>query len=51
MKWYALRTRSRHENKVKVFLEQHSHEVFLPLIEVWSKRKDRKKKIKTPLLP
>jgi|GEM_PF-65732 transcription termination/antitermination protein NusG len=49
--WYAIRTRSRHEQKVKYQLENKSFKVFLPVMEGWSKRKDRKKKILKPLFP
>jgi len=44
-------TRSRHEYKVKTGLIQKNLTTFLPEIESWSKRKDRKKKISTPLFP
>jgi len=47
--WYAIRTKSRHEQKVKEQLENKFFKVFLPMIEAWSKRKDRKKKIMKPL--
>lgn len=49
--WYAIRTKSRHEQKVKSQLENKSFKVFLPMMEGWSKRKDRKKKILKPLFP
>jgi transcription termination/antitermination protein NusG len=51
MPWYAVHTRSRHEYKVKESLQQKTVTTFLPQIEVWSKRKDRKKKILIPLFP
>lgn len=47
--WYAVRTKSRHEQKVKDRLLNKSFKTFLPLMETWSKRKDRKKKILRPL--
>ena len=47
--WYAVRTRSRHEDKVKDRLQEKYTDVFLPKIEVWSRRKDRKKRILIPL--
>ncbi|HOO90513.1 MAG TPA: UpxY family transcription antiterminator [Syntrophales bacterium] len=49
MPWYAVYTKSRFENKVYVGLIQRSVETFLPKIEVWSRRKDRKKKIHIPM--
>ncbi len=51
MPWYAISTRSRHEYKANTGLSQKGLTTFLPEIEVWSKRKDRKKKIFTPLFP
>ena len=41
--WYALRTRSRHEKRVREQLEQRAVEAFLPTISKWSRWKDRKK--------
>jgi transcription antitermination factor NusG len=51
MPWYAVHTKSRHEEKSYIGLVQKSFSVFLPKIEVWSKRKDRKKKIQVPMFP
>jgi transcription termination/antitermination protein NusG len=51
MSWYAVHTRSRHEDKVYIGLMQKSISTFLPKIEVWSQRKDRRKKIMVPLFP
>ena len=51
MAWYVVNTRSRHEYKANSSLSQKSITTFLPEIEVWSKRKDRKKKILVPLFP
>ena len=51
MPWYAVHTRSRHEDKVYTGLVQKSFNTFLPKIEVWSKRKDRRKKIMVPMFP
>lgn len=51
MPWYAIHTRSRHEDKVNIGLAQKSFHTFLPKIEVWSKRKDRRKKITIPMFP
>ncbi|NWG13284.1 MAG: UpxY family transcription antiterminator [Acidobacteria bacterium] len=49
--WYALYTRSRHEKKLLTELADRSIEVFLPMREVLSRWKDRKKKIWLPLFP
>ena len=51
MSWYAVHTKSRHEDKVFTGLVQKSIPSFLPKIEVWSKRKDRRKRIMVPLFP
>lgn len=51
MPWYAVHTKSRHEDKSYTGLVQKSFSVFLPKMEVWSKRKDRKKKIQVPMFP
>jgi transcription antitermination factor NusG len=51
MPWYAVNTRSRHEDKAYTQLVQKSIPAFLPRIEVWSKRKDRRKKIMIPMFP
>jgi transcription antitermination factor NusG len=49
--WYAVRTRSRHEKKVRDQLLHRRIETFLPLCERWSRWKDRKKKVEFPLFP
>ena len=51
MHWYALWTRSRHEQVVREQLERKRIEVFLPTIRKWSRWKDRKKQIDWPLFP
>jgi transcription termination/antitermination protein NusG len=51
MPWYAVHTKSRHEYKALTGLNQKNLKAFLPEMEVWSKRKDRKKKISVPLFP
>lgn len=51
MPWYAVSTKSRHEYKAYTGLSQKNLTTFLPEMEVWSKRKDRKKKITVPLFP
>jgi transcription antitermination factor NusG len=51
MSWYAVHTRSRHEDRACLGLLQKSFHAFLPKLEVWSKRKDRRKKIMIPMFP
>lgn len=51
MPWYAVHTKSRHEYKAHAGLMQKNLTSFLPEMEVWSKRKDRRKKITVPLFP
>lgn len=50
-RWFALWTRSRHEQVVRDQLEQKRIEVFLPTVTRWSRWKDRKKRIDWPLFP
>src|SRR5438045_7375182 len=49
--WFALWTRSRHEQVVRDQLERKHVDAFLPTITRWSRWKDRKKKIDWPLFP
>lgn len=49
--WFAIWTRSRHEQVVRGQLERKGYEAFLPTIPKWSRWKDRKKKIDWPLFP
>ena len=49
--WFAVWTRSRHEQVVRDQLEQRNIIAFLPTITRWSRWKDRKKKIDWPLFP
>ena len=49
--WFALWTRSRHEQVVREQLERKQIETFLPTITRWSRWKDRRKKIAWPLFP
>ena len=49
--WYAVWTRSRHEQLVREQLERKGLEAFLPTITRWSRWKDRKKQIDWPLFP
>ena len=51
VRWYALWTRSRHEQVVREQLAQKQIEAFLPTVTRWSRSKDRKKKIDWPLFP
>ncbi len=49
--WFALYTRSRFEKKMLVELTDRRIETFLPMREILSRWKDRKKKIWIPLFP
>lgn len=49
--WFAVWTRSRHEQVVRQQLEKKGIEAFLPTITRWSRWKDRKKRIDWPLFP
>jgi transcription termination/antitermination protein NusG len=49
--WFAVWTRSRHEQVVREQLEQKDIVAFLPTITRWSRWKDRKKKVDWPLFP
>jgi transcription antitermination factor NusG len=49
--WYAVWTRSRHEQVVREQLERKGLEAFLPTITKWSRWKDRKKQVDWPLFP
>jgi transcription antitermination factor NusG len=49
--WYAIWTRSRHEQVVREQLARKGIEAFLPTITKWSRWKDRKKQIDWPLFP
>ena len=49
--WYAVRTRSRHEQVVATQLAQKGYDTYLPVIPRWSRWKDRRKKIDWPLFP
>ena len=51
LKWYAAYTRSRHEKVVAEELWKKQIESFLPLREVISQWKDRRKKVQLPLFP
>ena len=49
--WFAVYTRSRFEKKLMTELADRSIEVFLPMREVLSRWKDRKKRVWFPLFP
>jgi transcription antitermination factor NusG len=49
--WYAIWTRSRHEQVVRDQLASKGIEAFLPTVTRWSRWKDRKKKVDWPLFP
>jgi transcription termination/antitermination protein NusG len=49
--WFALYVQVKHEKEVVRRLEQKSVECFLPLMECWSKRQDRRKRIAVPFFP
>jgi transcription termination/antitermination protein NusG len=49
--WFALYVQVNHEKEVSKRLDQKSVESFLPLLESWSKRQDRRKKVHLPLFP
>jgi len=49
--WFAIWTRSRHEQVVREQLQRKQYEAFLPTVARWSRWKDRKKKIDWPLFP
>ena len=49
--WFAIWTRSRHEQVVRGQLDEKQVPVFLPTIVRWSRWKDRRKKIDVPLFP
>ena len=51
VEWYAIWTRSRHEQVVREQLERKRIDAFLPTITRWSRWKDRKKKVDWPLFP
>ena len=49
--WHAVHTRSRHEKLVDKLLAEQGVERFLPLRQVHSQWKDRKKWVENPLFP
>ena len=51
VRWFAIWTRSRHEQVVREQLDRKGIEAFLPTVTRWSHWKDRKKEIDWPLFP
>jgi transcriptional antiterminator NusG len=51
MSWYAVYTKPKHERTVNAHLLQEGITAFLPEIERWSRRRDRKKKVSYPIFP
>jgi len=51
VQWFAVVTRSRHERKVHDQLQSKEVEAFLPVVERWSRWRDRRKLIEWPLFP
>lgn len=49
--WFALYVQVNHEREVTKRLEQKEINAFLPLMERWSKRRDRRKRVSVPLFP
>jgi transcription termination/antitermination protein NusG len=49
--WFALYVQVNHEKEVTKRLEQKSLDCFLPLMESWSKRQDRRKRVHLPFFP
>ena len=49
--WYALRTRSRHEKRVRDLLATRGIEPFLPLVTRWRRWQDRRTQVAFPLFP
>jgi len=49
--WFAVHTKARHEKKTNCALIEKNIETFLPIREIVSQWKDRKKKVLMPLFP
>jgi transcription termination/antitermination protein NusG len=49
--WFAIWTRSRHEQVVREQVQDKGIEAFLPTVTKWSRWKDRRKKVDWPLFP
>jgi transcription antitermination factor NusG len=50
-RWFAVWTRSRHEQVVRAQLDEKRVPAFLPTLTKWSRWKDRRKQIEVPLFP
>lgn len=51
VRWFAVWTRSRHEQVVRAQLGEKQVPAFLPTLTKWSRWKDRRKQIEVPLFP
>ena len=49
--WFALYVQVNHEKEVAKRLTQKSVQCYLPLMEGWSKRQDRRKRVHLPIFP
>ena len=49
--WFAVWTRSRHEQVVRAQLDEKQVVSFLPTLTKWSRWRDRRKQIEVPLFP
>ena len=49
--WFAVWTRSRHEQVVRTQLDERHVTCFLPTLTKWSRWRDRRKQIEVPLFP
>jgi transcription antitermination factor NusG len=49
--WYAVYCQVNHELKVETLLKQKDVTCFLPMLETWSKRRDRRQRIQLPMFP
>ncbi|MBW1712264.1 MAG: UpxY family transcription antiterminator [Deltaproteobacteria bacterium] len=49
--WYAVYTKSRHEQVAHNQLRAKGLEVFLPTVKTWSRRTDRRLRIELPMFP
>lgn len=49
--WFAVWTRSRHEQVVRAQLDEKQVTNFLPTLTKWSRWRDRRKQIEVPLFP
>ncbi len=47
--WYSVHVQTNHERQVEQRLSQKGIACFLPLLETWSKRQDRRKRVQVPM--